>query len=94
MLATVPAQRVEGPAARVEGKRVSVIIVREMVGLSPDSWSDAARRAVEIAAKTVRNIEGVEVVKSTADVEDGEIVRYRVALKISFRYDDGEQPGT
>ena len=47
---------------------VSVIIVREMVGLSPHSWSDAARRAVDTAAKTVRNIEGIEVVKSTADV--------------------------
>ncbi len=73
---------------------MSVVIVREMVGLSPSSWSDAARRAVEIAAKTVRNIEGIEVVKSTADVQDGEIVRYRVSLKISFRYDEGEQPGT
>ncbi len=73
---------------------MSVIIVRELVGLSPNSWSDAARRAVETAAKTVRNIEGIEVVKSTADVEDGEIVRYRVTLKIAFRYDEGEQPGT
>ena len=73
---------------------MSVVIVREMVGLSPNSWSDAARRAVETAAKTVRNIEGIEVVKSTADVQDGEIVRYRVSLKISFRYDEGEQPGT
>ena len=73
---------------------MSVVIVREMLGLSPDSWADAARRAVEIAAKTVRNIEGIEVVKSTADVEDGEIVRYRVSLKISFRYEAGEQPGT
>ena len=73
---------------------MSVVIIRELVGLSPNSWSDAARRAVETAAKTVRNIEGIEVVKSTADVEDGEIVRYRVTLKISFRYEEGEQPGT
>ncbi len=72
---------------------MTVVIVREMVGLSPRSWSDAARRAVETAGKTVRNIEGIEVVKSTADVEDGEIVRYRVQLKISFRYEEGEQPG-
>lgn len=72
---------------------MSVIIVREMVGLSPNSWSDAARRAVDTAAKTVRNIEGIEVVKSTADVEEGEIVRYRVHLKISFRYEDDEAPG-
>ena len=73
---------------------MSVVIIRELVGLSPNSWSDAARRAVETAAKTVRNIEGIEVVKSTADVEDGEIVRYRVTLKISFLYEEGEQPGT
>ena len=51
-----------------------VIIIREMVGTSPQSWSDAARRAVATASRTVRNIKTVEVVKSTAVVEDGEIV--------------------
>ena len=33
---------------------MGVIIIREMVGRSPNSWSDAARRAVETASKTVR----------------------------------------
>jgi flavin-binding protein dodecin len=73
---------------------MAVIIVRELVGVSPRSWSEAARQAVETAARTVRNIEGLEVVKSTADVADGEIVAYRVQLKISFRYEEGEEPGT
>lgn len=67
---------------------MGVLIVREMVGTSPRSWSDAARRAVATAARTVRNIRVVEVVKSTAHVENGEIVEYRVDLKISFEYEE------
>lgn len=66
---------------------MGVIIIREMVGTSPTSWSDAARRAVATAARTVRNIRSVEVVKSTAVVEENEIVEYRVELKIGFEYE-------
>ena len=66
---------------------MSVIIVREMVGTSPQSWSDAARQAVATASRTVRNIQTVEVVKSTAVVRDGEIVEYRVEVKIGFEYE-------
>lgn len=66
---------------------MGVTIVREMVGSSPDSWSDAARGAVATASRTVRDIREVEVVKSTARVEDGRIVEYRVHLKIHFEYE-------
>jgi dodecin len=66
---------------------MGVIIIREMVGTSPKSWSEAARTAVATASKTVRNIQTVEVVKSTAVVEDGEIVEYRVDVKIGFEYE-------
>ena len=66
---------------------MGVIIIREMVGTSPRSWSDAARVAVATASRTVRNIRTVEVVKSTAIVDDNEIVEYRVELKIGFEYE-------
>ena len=66
---------------------MGVIIIREMVGTSPHSWSDAARQAVATASKTVRNIVHVDVVKSTAEVRDGEIVEYRVDVKIGFEYE-------
>ena len=66
---------------------MGVMIIREMVGKSERSWSDAARQAVATASKTVRNIQTVEVVKSSAVVEDGEIVEYRVELKIGFEYE-------
>ena len=70
-----------------EVRSVGVIIIREMVGTSPRSWSDAARQAVATASKTVRNIVTVEVVKSTAVVRDGEIVEYHVEVKIGFEYE-------
>ncbi len=66
---------------------MGVLIIREMVGTSPTSWSDAARQAVARASRTVRNIREVEVLKSTALVESGEIVEYRVQIKISFEYE-------
>jgi flavin-binding protein dodecin len=66
---------------------MGVLIVREMVGTSSQSWSDAARQAVATAARTVRNIRMVEVVQSTALVEDGQIKEYRVQLKIHFEYE-------
>lgn len=66
---------------------MGVIIIREMVGSSPRSWSDAARQAVATASRTVRNIQEIEVVKSTARVENGEIAEYRVELKIHFEYE-------
>jgi len=68
---------------------VGIFIIREMVGTSPRSWSDAARQAVATASRTVRNIREVEVVKSSARVENGEIVEYRVELKIHFEYEGG-----
>ncbi len=75
--------------SRLRRSPMGVIIIREMVGTSPKSWSDAARQAVATASRTVRNIRTVEVVKSTAGVEDGEIVEYRVELKIGFEYEGG-----
>jgi hypothetical protein len=74
-----------GRPARRTG--VGVIIVREMVGTSPRSWSDAARQAVATASRTVRNIRTIEVVKSTARIEDGQIIEYQVQLKLGFEYE-------
>jgi hypothetical protein len=66
---------------------MGVFIVREVVGTSPVSWSDAARQAVATAARTVRNIREIEVVKSSAVVVEGAISEYRVLLKVIFEYE-------
>jgi flavin-binding protein dodecin len=64
-----------------------VVKVVELVGSSPDSFSDAVRNAVSTAAKTIRNITGVDVLSSNAAVEDGKISLYKVQVKIAFLVD-------
>ena len=66
---------------------MGVIIIREMVGSSPESWSAAAANAVARASSTVRNIRHVDVVRHTARVEDGRVTDYEVELKIFFEYE-------
>ena len=63
---------------------MAVIKILELVGTSSESWSAAAKSAVEEASKTVRGITGVDVVNSTAQVKDGAISEYHVTVKIAF----------
>jgi flavin-binding protein dodecin len=63
----------------------SVVKIIELVGSSPNSFSDAVRNAVKTASRTLRNIKGVDVVSSSADVDDnGDLVNYKVDVKIAF----------
>jgi flavin-binding protein dodecin len=75
-----------------------VVKVIELVGSSPSSFSDAVRNAVKVASQSVRHIQGVEVLSSTAEVdEQGELATYKVQCKIAFLVEqsmEGEgQPG-
>ncbi|RLE88349.1 MAG: dodecin domain-containing protein [Thermoprotei archaeon] len=56
----------------------------ELVGVSEKSWEDAIKTALNEAAKTVRNIVEIEVVKLTAEVEKGEIKKYKAVMKVLF----------
>ncbi|HEV3400604.1 MAG TPA: dodecin family protein [Acidimicrobiales bacterium] len=68
-----------------ESRGGSVVKVIELVGSSPNSFSDAVRSAVKTASRTIRNIKGVDVVSSSADVdENGDLVNYKVDVKIAF----------
>ena len=64
----------------------SVYIVNEVVGSSAKSWEDAAKLAIEAAAKSVKDLRVGEVVKQDVTVENGKVVSYRVRLNISFKY--------
>jgi flavin-binding protein dodecin len=64
----------------------SVYVVNEIVGTSEKSWEDAAKLAIETAAKTVKDLRIGEVVKQDVTVENGKVVSYRVRLNVSFKY--------
>jgi len=64
---------------------MAVLKILELVGTSKQSWSDAAREAVNEAAKTVRGIETVEVAQSKAVVQNNKLTEYQVLVRIGFR---------
>jgi flavin-binding protein dodecin len=65
----------------------SVYRVTEVVGVSSESWEDAARTAVETAAKSVRELRIAEVLRQDLTIQDGSVLNYRIRLGISFKYD-------
>jgi flavin-binding protein dodecin len=67
-----------------EKEHMSVAKVVELIGSSPDGWEAAAANAVEAAARTIRNIKGIDVTRWTAKVEKNKIVEYRAVVKIAF----------
>jgi len=56
----------------------------EIVGSSSESSDAAARRAIEQAAESVRNMRWAEVVETRAHIENQRIAHWQVKLKIGF----------
>jgi flavin-binding protein dodecin len=64
---------------------MAVVKVLELVGVSDKSWHDAVDNALTEAAKTVRNITGVDVMHTTAKIDNNRIVEYHADVKFAFR---------
>ncbi|MBI5922279.1 MAG: dodecin domain-containing protein [Betaproteobacteria bacterium] len=58
----------------------------EIVGTSKLSWEDAAKKAVETASKTLRDLRVAEIIKLDMKVVDGKVVAYRARVSLSFKY--------
>lgn len=63
---------------------MTVVKIIELVGSSTEGWKEGAKNALIEAAKTVRNIVGMDVVGWTAKVEKNKIVSYKANVKIAF----------
>jgi dodecin len=67
----------------------SVYRVTEVIGVSSESWEQAARNAVETAGKSVRDLRIAEVLRQDVSIEDGAVTSFRIRLAISFKYESG-----
>ena len=65
----------------------AVYRVTEIIGTSTKSWEDAAKNAVETAAKTLRDLRVAEIEKLDLKMEDGKVVAYRARVSLSFKYE-------
>jgi dodecin len=62
--------------------------VTEIIGTSGVSWEDAAKNAVETAAKSLRDLRVAEVEKLDLKMEGGKVVAYRAKVSLSFKYEE------
>lgn len=68
-------------------KADGVYRITEVIGTSTSSWEDAAKKAVETASKTLRDLRVAEVVKQDLKIENGKVVAYRTRVLVSFKYE-------
>lgn len=71
-----------------EGNMDSLYKVIELIGTSSNSWEEAAKNAVEIAGKSLKDIRIAEAVDFDLKVEEGKVVAYRTKIKVSFKYQE------
>jgi flavin-binding protein dodecin len=71
-------------STKAAGEAVYKIV--EVIGTSTKSWEDAARVAVETAAKSLRDLRIAEITKLDMKIDDGKVVAYRARVSLSFKY--------
>jgi flavin-binding protein dodecin len=71
-------------SAKASSEAVYKIV--EVIGTSKKSWEDAARIAVETAAKSLRDLRIAEITKLDMKIDDGKVVAYRARVSLSFKY--------
>ena len=73
---------------REDGMPESVYKVIELIGTSNESWEKAAANAVELAAKSLRDLRVAEVVKLDIQLDaKGKVEAYRAKLNVSFKFE-------
>jgi dodecin len=64
---------------------VAVIKTIDLVGVSNESWTDAAEQALSEASRTIRGIHAMDVLETSCNVDNDKIVEYLTHVRIKFR---------
>jgi hypothetical protein len=64
----------------------SIYKIIEVVGTSKSSWEDAAKNAVETAAKSLEDLRVGEIIKLDMTIDKGKVTAYRSRVNISFKF--------
>ena len=79
-----PAKVISRPESQLLHGDDTVQKVIEIVGISKNGFEDAAKNAIDTAAKSVRNIQWARASEFECKCADGKIVDYRALMRIYF----------
>ena len=65
---------------------MSLYRVIRLIGSSPTSWDEAAKGALEEAAKHLEDLRVAEVEELDIRMKENKVVEYRARVRASFRY--------
>ena len=65
---------------------MSLYRVIRLIGSSQTSWEEAAKSALEEAAKTLEDLRVAEVEQLDIRMQENKVVEYRARVRASFRY--------
>lgn len=64
---------------------VAVLNTIELEGVSEESWKDAAQEALREASRTLRNIQRMDVLGTSALVgPEGDVTEFRTQVRLTF----------
>ncbi len=72
-------------AVMERGAPVAVIKTIDLVGVSNESWRDAANQALAEASKTIRGVTAMDILDTSCTVSDGKVDEYLTHVRIQFR---------
>ena len=64
----------------------SIYKIIELVGTSESSWEDAIKNCIATASASLKELRVAEVTRLDVKIREGQIVKYRVRVKVSFKY--------
>lgn len=67
---------------------MAVMNTIDLTGVSTESWSDAARQAIKEASRTIRQITKLDIISTSATVEDGAIAEYHTEVRLFFTVEE------
>ncbi len=68
----------------------SIYKVVQLVGSSTVSWEDAAKKVVDTASQSLRDLRIAEITQLDLKIEEGKVVAYRARVNLSFKYEAGK----
>lgn len=67
---------------------MALIKIKEIIGVSEKSFDDALKQAIKQCAKAKKNLTGAKIIGQTAEIRDGEIIEYKVNVKIAYKWEE------
>jgi len=66
---------------------MALIKVKEVIGTSTESFDQALKEAIKQVCEQKQNVTGAKVIAQTVEIKDGNIVEYKVNLKVAYKWE-------